>query len=486
MRRSAIGILLLALVATNVQALPASAVGPGIVRDGEAARMILEATGDFQPDTTTEPSIAVNPENPLNAVAAYQAGRHEFGAAQYNGYATTFDGGVTWEVGVLPNLTVGGTYDRASDPVVAFGSEEGLVYALSLLVKTLDPESLLFATDLGISVSTDSGRTWSDPRVVPLEQTSVLDDKPWIAVDTGTGPGHHTGRLYLAWSATPLRAVMYSDDQGQTWHGPFDVPGGSGLLPLVLPNGDLGVVSVSGGHENPRCEDPSEGDLYLISFARGAGEVATGDPLVFSEATTISDGCWVDVRQQREGDGLPTAAVDPASGRIYVSWTDTRFRTDGVHDIVVAQSDDGATWSAPKRIHPPGPDYLEHFTPALAVGADGIVRISFRTQQQAKRTKDNSPFVDTIYQQSLDGGSSWSDPLLVNQSPTDIRFAAHTWPEEAFLGDYSQVAVAGSWAYVIRAEAFRLDENEKATFPASVTHQRSWVAVIDSDGDGTL
>jgi hypothetical protein len=241
---------------------------------------------------------------------------------------------------------------------------------------------------------------------------------------------------------------------------------------------------VSGGNENPRCADPSQGDLYLISFARGAGAVPTGGPLVFSEATTISDGCYVDVRQQREGDGIPTAAVDPTSGRLYVGWTDTRFRTDGVHDIVVSHSADGTTWSTPQRVHPPGPQYLEHFTPALEVGADGIVRLSYRTQQQAKRTKDNSPFVDTIYQQSSDGGLSWTAPLRVNQSPTDIRFAAHTFPKEAFLGDYSQVAVTGSWAYVVRAEAFRLAANEKATFPATVTHQRTWVAVIDSDGDG--
>jgi hypothetical protein len=129
-------------------------------------------------------------------------------------------------------------------------------------------------------------------------------------------------------------------------------------------------------------------------------------------------------------------------------------------------------------------DFLEHFTPAIAVGQDGIVRISYRTQQQAESFGDFTPYVDTLYQESKDGGETWSTPLKVNQTVrTDIRFATFS-RNSAFLGDYSQVAVTGSWAYIVRCEAYRLTKKEKAGFPPLVYHTRTWVAVVDADGDG--
>src|SRR4051794_2544538 len=70
-----------------------------------------------QPDTQTEPSVIVNPQNPLNVVTSYQDGRRANGGDATNGYATSFDGGATWTFGELPNLTTQlqpkGTFERA-------------------------------------------------------------------------------------------------------------------------------------------------------------------------------------------------------------------------------------------------------------------------------------------------------------------------------------------------------------------------------------
>jgi hypothetical protein len=210
--------------------------------------------------------------------------------------------------------------------------------------------------------------------------------------------------------------------------------------------------------------------------------------LVFTPPVTVAEYRGRDVRMQRASENLPTAAVDLTTSRIHVAWEDGRFRDDIVNDIVSTHSDDGGiTWSPVQRVNPgPTDDFLEHFTPAIAVGDDGIVRISYRTQQQDESIAKFSPYVDTIYQQSTDGGETWSKPLKVNQRVrTDIRFAAFS-RVSAFLGDYSQVAVGGSWAYIVRAEAYRVSKKEKATFPPTVHHQRIWVAVVDSDGDGEV
>lgn len=149
--------------------------------------------------------------------------------------------------------------------------------------------------------------------------------------------------------------------------------------------------------------------------------------------------------------------------------------------------DTGRTWTAPKRINRgPKNDWMEHFTPAIAVGEDSSLRISYRTQQQADSISTFSPFVDTVYQESRDGSKSFTSPLKVNRDVrTDVRFATYS-RQSAFLGDYSQIAPTGSWTYIVRCEAYRVKRGEPAIWPPKVHHQRTWVGVVDSDGDGKV
>ncbi|MFN2527048.1 MAG: sialidase family protein [Actinomycetota bacterium] len=464
-----------------------------MIRDVEAGIHELKTRPPQQPDTTTEPSIAVNPENPLNAVALYQAGRVDAGCAQVNGYATTFDGGKTWSYGPLPKLTqaVGGTSPLASDPVVAFGPDN-VVYANSLMC---DPGG----NNLAFSVSTNGGRTWGDPIYVPRERTFPMDDKNWFIVDNSDAPGHHKGRIYLVWDQVAPVVAMYSDDQAQTWHGPFVIyPGqGIGTIPLITPAGDLAVVFTTlASPVPPLYREPGAYDSetittagkMVVSVAPRAGSLPTGGPLVFTPPSTVDAYRGTDVRMHRASEDLPSAAIDPKSGRIYVAWSDNRFRDDLVNDIVITHSDDlGITWSGVRNVNPGKPDdFVEHFTPAIEVGTDGILRLSYRTQKQAEDVVRFSPYVDTVYQQSRDDGETWTKPLKVNINVrTDVRFATFS-RNSAFLGDYSQIAVTGSWAYIVRCEAFRLSPKERATFPPRVHHTRAWVAIVDADGNGKI
>lgn len=487
MRR--VALLLVAVLSTSASVVPAHAAsGPRVLRDVQAGVHKLSVVPPQQPDTATEPSISVNPRNPLNAVTMFQAGRVDAGCAQINGYGVTFDGGKTWKSGVFPSLTAanGGPVPLASDPVVAFGPNN-VVYANHLMC---DADF----NDLAVSVSTNGGMTWGDPILVPTERTLPLDDKNWITVDNGTGAGHHPGRVYLVWDNVAPVVAMYSDDQAKTWNGPFVVyPGqGIGSLPLVMPNGDLAVV-FQGAQVMPAlpASDPNDVatlDKYLIASAPGAGSLPTGAPLVFLPPTGVGAYRGVDVRVQRAGENLETAAVDPKTGRIYVAWEDNRFRTDVVNDVVITHSDDGGlTWTPVQRVNPgKTDDFVEHFTPAIAVGNDGILRVMYRQQKQAEDEldiPDRTPFIDTYYQQSKDG-KTFTKPLKINTKiRTDMRFAAFS-RESAFLGDYNQIAIAGSWAYVVRCEAFRINKRERAEWPPYVHHQRAWVSVVDSDGNG--
>lgn len=462
---------------------------PFVFTDRLAGSDDMKAHPPEQPDTTIEPSIAVNPANPDNAVAVYQEGRVDGGGAEDNGWATTFDGGKHWIHGDLPKLTrdVGGQFDRASDAVVAFGPNN-VVYANSLVFD--DTTNNALRSGLTVNVSTDGGRTWGDPILLQDDDGAGLNDKNWIVVDNGQGPGHHHGRVYVVWDRVVPVLATYSDDRGKTWlPAPSLIYSGQGIgaMPMVMPNGDLAVAFLTDValaptlHPNPGDDlaEPIPGvSKMVISVARGAGGLPTGTPLVFTPPTSVGVFEGNSIRQQRAG-GLPTADVDPRTGRIYVSWEDGRFRTDSANDVVLTWSDDeGTTWTPVRVVNPGTPgDWIDRYNPAVGIGPDGSVRIAYRARREAAAVKDFSPYVDTFYQRSLDGGRTFSAPLRVNRVRTNVDFAAFS-RNGAFLGDYHQVAVAGARTYVVRCEAYAPSPDAPATFPPTVHHQTTWVAVV--------
>ena len=94
----------LAFLALGVGPSPATAVAPAppaLLRDGRAGvptvplgNPVFPIDGSHpQPDTQIEPSIAVNPGDPFNAVTAFQEGRVAGGGDADNAFASTHDGG---------------------------------------------------------------------------------------------------------------------------------------------------------------------------------------------------------------------------------------------------------------------------------------------------------------------------------------------------------------------------------------------------------
>src|SRR5919109_2799436 len=67
-------------------------------------------------------------------VSAFQVGRFFDGGGSAIGFATSTNGGATWTSGFLPRITKfqGGTFDRVSDPAVAFDSRHNVWLISSL------------------------------------------------------------------------------------------------------------------------------------------------------------------------------------------------------------------------------------------------------------------------------------------------------------------------------------------------------------------
>jgi hypothetical protein len=511
---------LTAAVAVSVlAAAPGRAAGPPVptlLRDGRASPTSFFPAGisgdpTVQPNTQIEPSIAVNPANPLNIAAGFQVGRVDGGGDATNGYAVTLDGGHTWTDGLLPGLTKDGPrppaspFDRASDAVVAFGPD-GTLYYSSLVFDDTSNNALRSA--MAINVSKDGGLHWTDGVILEQDNLGGFNDKNWIVVDQLAGTGHHKGRVYVVWDRVDPVVYSYCDsacDVLTNWSSaatngstglangfyPMFAGPGIGSMPVIQNDGTLNVFfrtdpavpSVPPTDQPPLAS--TAGTPVKEVFAPAAGAVVWPAPLTFSN-TPIVVGVIHSINSvpgQRAG-GLPTAAIDPVSNQIYVGWEDSAARTsDGRNDAVfVTSADKGLTWSAMKVIdtHTDG-SYVDDYNTALAVGPDGIVRAMYRSRLEAGATFSKT--IDTYYQQSADHGATWSAPLKVDTKPTDTDYAAYS-RGGVFQGDYNQIAVGpDNTAYLVRDESYAPTAGApcscRLSDPPSVHQfQTTWVAVV--------
>jgi hypothetical protein len=465
-----------------------------------------------QPDTQSEPSIAVNPANPRNVVTAYQEGRIADGGDATNGFATSFNGGKRWITGELPKLTTypgqHGKLERASDAVVAFGPHN-IVYANSLVFDFTKNQML--RSGIAVNVSKDGGRTWGPPVLLQDDLLGGLNDKNWIVVDMGKGPGHHFGRVYVVWDRVAPVLYDYCDrncDRLANWLPDFhSIPGlifpgqGIGAYPVITKGGGLDIVMDTSltGVPVPSGSDELElspGNDELVSLiAPAAGTTPYPAPLTFTPPVDISADQTAGVPAQRAGT-LPAAASDPKSGTIYATWEDSRFRTDGTNDAVISKSSDGGlTWTPPSRVNPGSTkDHVDHYNVTVAVGADGSVHVAYRQRDQSSKGPLYTPWIDTYYQESTDGGKTFTKPLRVDRVRSNAYYDAFS-RDGSFEGDYNQITSAGGFTYITRAQGQARHKGERPGLTPNPDksdtlvltkagkghlHQSVWVALVQT------
>jgi hypothetical protein len=185
----------LATVVAAAQAVAATTPHLTILHVGQIAQQDIPPESYSEPDTLVEPDVAVSPTNADWAVAVAHDGRYPDGGAVDITYAWTHDGGKTWHHQPVQGITksAGGTWDRASDPIVAWGPD-GSVY-LSILPVNLDCQSGVYVTR-----STNGGKTFGTPVLAHYSDScNYSDDKNYLAIDNSPHSPHY-GRLYQFWT----------------------------------------------------------------------------------------------------------------------------------------------------------------------------------------------------------------------------------------------------------------------------------------------
>src|SRR5581483_6520982 len=399
---------------------------------------ITKISSDTFTNSSSQHATQVEPDTfafGSTIVSAFQSGRFVTGGGSSDiEWATSTNGGATWTSGFLPGTTVfaGGTYDRISDPSVAYDAAHGKWMIATIAIKN--------STGVAVLASTSSdGITWNNPVVV--NSTSGFDDKDWIACDnTPSSPFY--GHCYVEWdeafSGDQVR-MSTSTNGGVSWSGFVNVPGAFGLggQPLVQPNGTVVV--------------PFEGN-GIQAFTSTNGGTSWSSPVTVASITDHF------VAGNMRTSPLPSAEID-AAGKVYVVWQDCRFRAGcSSNDIVMSTSTDGKTWSAVSRIPiDPTTSTVDHFIPGIGVdpstsGNTAHLGVAFYAFPVSNCSTSTCQLL-VGFVSSTNGGSTWSK-LAKLAGPMRVTWIAST-DQGNMVGDYISTAYVNGKGFGVFAKALQ-------------------------------
>lgn len=225
------------------------------------------------------------------------------------------DGGSTWEAPVTAAVAPSPAIAHDNLGLTADLTRPGTLYATTTRAETVPGVS--YFGRLGLTRSTDGGRTWSPMRAITAAVNRERIGAPQTVVDP------HSGRVYAVYhrrrrGAESVIGVMASRDGGETWSAE-----------------SVAAVYIPGA-------EPSH--------------PATGRPFVLA------------------GD-IVQAAVSPATGRLVIAYADARRDPGGRLGVSLVWSADGVRWAEPIAVSDSGPETA--WLPAVAADANGEIGVSY-------------------------------------------------------------------------------------------------------------
>jgi len=341
----------------GVLALPAAAQNLGPLVEISRPNVVagcdtgFNTFGTFSLDDATEPAVATNPMHPNNIVAAWIQGPFQDIIA-----AVSFDGGQSWQQVPIPFTTCsGGPYTGTGDPELAFATN-GDLYAAAIVgfnSKTGSPRGV------AVSKSGDGGLHWSAITLLP---GSFTLDQP-ADFETIAADPTDARFVYIVWegSTSGKRGpTLFSrtTDGGLTWEPAREVlqtgtqSAAFGQI-IALPGGTLmDIVQLQSQTPNK----PPQISLQVIR-STDQGQTWSVPATVIAMMPLFATSSNVMVVDPKTGqlvhDGFSAwVAVDKRNGNLYAVWEDGRFSNFQYNDTALSMSTDGgSTWSAPIRVN---------------------------------------------------------------------------------------------------------------------------------------
>jgi len=390
LRAASAGVVLAALTLFALQAAAAPFSEGPLVQVSGASPIPAGCIGDTNAPSTSvnnygtevEPYVMVDPSNPNVLAGAWQQDRWNDGGSRGIVSARSTNGGASWTINSNTKSSVctggtaanGGDYERSSDPWVAI-SPNGTAYLMTLSVDTnpggfgTSPNAML------VMRSTNGGASWGNPTtLIRDESPNALNDKNSMTADPNDSNFVYTvwDRLASPTSGTPTANAFdnsrdFSGDVyfsrttngGNSWE-PARKIYKAGQIAQTIGN-QIVVLPTSAGFDGELV------DVFTqVRFRKNSGD--TRGVFISAIRSTDHGATWTqkevtiapfprgivrdpdDNAAHRTGDINPEAAVDPNTGAIYVVWQDSSFGPRS--SIALSRSTDGGlTWSTPIKVN---------------------------------------------------------------------------------------------------------------------------------------
>lgn len=523
-----------ALIATSALALPAGAQAAS-----EALVNVGSPPAPFPQNKQNEPGLAIDPTNP-SVVAA--GSNDEIDVAPCDGASCpftegvgvsgiyfSFNGGSSWSqptydgysarsgtpgpgpIGTLPNFYENGLVSDG-DPVLAYGPKPdgrgGFTYAngsrlyYSSLAASFPGASTFKGfeaitvshTDSVQAAATGSEDAWSDPVIATKQSSTTFSDKEAVWADNARS-SKYFGNVYLCYTqfrsqSGPPEPIFFarSTNGGRSFQKAYH------LSPAYNSNQNP-------GRQGCAVRTDSKGNVYATwedtvkkqSVFRMA--VSTDGGRKFGKAVTVANVTDVgqfDGVRSISFDGVAGArtssfpSLDIANGApdgngpdtLAIGWSDGADGINHEHALVQLSSNEGRSWTTPRRVEQSGdrPDFA--FIGISPDGTDLYTVYDGFTDPFRNDTTSPRRFQGVVRHSNVSGTTLSGTATLDRGAVGDARASSANSLVDEFLGDYNTVDATNDSAVAVFNDA------RNATVCPAINGFRQ--DTVDSGGAGEL
>lgn len=343
-----------------------------------------------------EGSIAVNP---ANAKQLFEAS-NETANALIGGRSS--DGGATWTSGEFAVGKSGDLPSACCDPSLAWDGSGNLFLAYV--------NGATSSIDVGLS--TDGGATWSlathfDGGVGDVDRPTVAvgDNSVWVTWTQFTSSGTETVDVAGA-------AVTGAGKVG-SWTKPITTGAGDFGGLAVGPDGTVVASFI-----NPHARDNATTSIYTATLGNGLSGGTFGAEVKVRD-TGMQPWDPIPAQKARTTSPVPTLAWDSSggshNGRLYLVYADSPANdTTNTNVFVVFSDDKGAHWSSPVQVNDDTGTH-SHFMPRIAVDqGTGKIAVSW---YDTRNSSDNTSA--QFFAAISDDGTSFSKNVQVSRGSSN-------------------------------------------------------------------
>ncbi|MBN2894038.1 MAG: T9SS type A sorting domain-containing protein [Bacteroidales bacterium] len=302
----------------------------------------------------------------------------------------------------------------------------------------------------GVAYSSDGGTTWTSVVAAYAPNGGMLD-KNHLWVDNSPTSAY-SGNVYTAWTdfdgsvSNNDICITYSNNQGVSYATPVEISSG---------------VSAGSHNQGVNIQTGPNGEVYVIwaiyddwngkGYEEAIGLAKSLDGGATWQTPTRIIGSLKGIRADEPTghrvNSFPSMAVDIVSGDIYVVWANYGVpgtnTGDWIGTFMIKSSDQGSTWSAPILVNQ-SEQTTGNYSYLPWITCDPSTGNLAVVFFDTRNTSGND--VETWVASSLDGGETWEDFRV-----SDVSFTTKAIPGLAggYMGDYLGITSLDGMVYPV-------------------------------------